>query len=155
MPIPENELSSFILSLNNTFFIGADFNAKHLNWGSRYTNTRNCSLLRVISSAHAITLSPAPPTYWPTHANRLLNILDFFLTNLLNHLKTQITNLNDPASNHTPVLLQINTQALIKPTSNQVNWPKFRKILLNNTHLSIKLKTKEDIDTAINTLQTP
>lgn len=32
---PENELTSFIFSLNHTFVIGADLNAKHLNWGSR------------------------------------------------------------------------------------------------------------------------
>jgi hypothetical protein len=74
------------------------------------------------------------------------------MTNLPNHFRIQIINLDDPALDHTPVLLQINTQAPSKFTSNHVNWPKFRKILSNNSHLNIKLKTKEDIDLAINTL---
>jgi hypothetical protein len=74
------------------------------------------------------------------------------MTYLPNHLRTQITNLDDPTSDHNLVLLQINTQAPSKFTSNHVNWPKFRKILSNNSHLNIKLKTKEDIDLAINTL---
>lgn len=69
----------------------ADFNDKHLNWGFRYTNTWSHFLLRVISSSHAKTLSLNNPTYWPTHANRHPDILDFFLSNLPNHLKTQIT----------------------------------------------------------------
>jgi len=149
---PENELTSFISSLNHTFVIGADFNAKHLNWGSRYTNTRGRSLLRVMTSSHAKTITTDSPTYWPTHANRHPEILDFFLSNLPNHLKTQTTNLNDPASDHTPVLLQINTQAPNKPSLKQINWPKFRNILSNNTNLNIKLKTKEDIDLAITSL---
>jgi hypothetical protein len=88
----DNEFSIFLLSLDHTFIIGADFNAKHLKWGSRYTNPKGRSLLRVISSSHAKTLSPDSPTYWPTHVNRHPAILDFFITNLPNHLKSQITN---------------------------------------------------------------
>ncbi|KAL4142032.1 hypothetical protein QTP88_004564 [Uroleucon formosanum] len=105
-----------------------------------------------MSSSHAKTIITDAPTYWPTPANRLPEILDFFLSNLPNHLKTQTTNLNDPASDHTPVLLQINTQAPSKPSFKQINWPKFRNILSNNTNLNIKLKTKEDIDLAITSL---
>jgi hypothetical protein len=60
---PDNEFSTFLLSLDYTFIIGAYFNAKHLNWGSRYTNIRSRSLLRVISSSHAKTLSSDSPTY--------------------------------------------------------------------------------------------
>jgi len=149
---PENELTSFILSLYHTFVIGADFNAKHLNWGSRHTNTRGRSLLRVLSSSHAKTITTDAPTYWPTHANRHPEILDFFMSNLPNHIKTQTTNLNDPASDHTPVLLQINTQAPSKPSFKQINWPKFRNILSNNTNLNIKLKTKKHINMAITSL---
>ncbi|KAL4142568.1 hypothetical protein QTP88_005004 [Uroleucon formosanum] len=149
---PENELASFIFFLNHTFLIGADFNAKHLNWDSRHTNTRGRSLFRVILSSHAKTITTDAPAYWPTHANRYPEILDFFLSNLPNHLKTQTTNLNDPASDHTPVLLQINTQAPNKPSFKQINWPNFRNILSNITNLNIKLKTKEDIDLAITSL---
>ncbi|KAL4120279.1 hypothetical protein QTP88_013001 [Uroleucon formosanum] len=109
--LPRNKLSTHILSLNHTFINGADFNAKHLNWGSRYTNTRGRSLLRVMSSSYAKTITTDAPTYWPTHAIRHPEILDFFLSNLPNHLKTHTTKLNDPASDHTPVLLQINTHA--------------------------------------------
>jgi len=105
-----------------------------------------------MSSSHAKTITSDPPTHWPTHANRHLGILDFFLSNLPNHLKIQTTNLNDPASDHTPVLLQINTQAPNKLSFKQINWPKFRNILSNNTNLNIQLKTKEDIDLEIPSL---
>jgi len=36
-PFPDNELSTFLLSLDHIFSIGADFYAKHLNRCSRYT----------------------------------------------------------------------------------------------------------------------
>lgn len=110
---PENELSIFILSLNQKFIIGPHFNSKHLNWGSRYTNTRGRSLYRVISSSHAKTL-----TWMLLHTGLHMptDTRTFFLSNLPNRFKLQITNLNDPASNHTPVLLHINNQGPSKPT---------------------------------------
>ncbi|KAF0695318.1 Uncharacterized protein FWK35_00037665, partial [Aphis craccivora] len=40
----------------------------------------------------------------------------------------------------------------LEPSFKQINWPKFRNILSNITNLNIKLKTKEDIDTAITSL---
>jgi hypothetical protein len=41
----DNEFSTFLHSLDHTFIIGTEFNAKYLNWGSGYTNTRDRSLL--------------------------------------------------------------------------------------------------------------
>ncbi|KAL4091432.1 hypothetical protein QTP88_026124 [Uroleucon formosanum] len=79
------------------------------------------SRLRAASSANwglqqstSAVLAPCSPTYWPSHGNRHLDTLDFFLTNLPNHFSTEAVNLNDPASDHSPVLLFIGAQPSVK-----------------------------------------
>lgn len=74
-----------------------------------------------------------------------------------NRFITHVTNLNDPASDHTPVLLHIGAQPLLKQnrptiTPGITNWNTFREILSKKTLLNIKLKSSADIDSAINLL---
>lgn len=150
---PDNELSTYIQSLNHTYIIGSDFNAKHNAWGSRYTNTRGRRLYNLINNHHARILSPSSPTYWPTHVNRHPDILDFFFTNMPRHFQPNILSLCDPASDHTPVVLKINSVVIHQiPPRTQINWNLFRNKLEMNTSLNVKLKTSSDIDNAINSL---
>jgi hypothetical protein len=136
---PTPELITFFQSLSHSYIIGADFNAKHQTW-SHFTNNRGRALHNLITQKHLKFLSGPSPTYWPSHLNRHLDSLDFFITNLPNRFTAVATNLNDPASDHTPVLLYIEAQPLMKPnrptiTSGFTNWNKFRDILSkkNNT----------------------
>lgn len=68
-------------------------------------------------------------------------------------MHTNITNLIDTASDHTPgtlniqVTIEINLFIIIR-----INWYKFRNIMTSRSSLNLKLKKLADIDNAINTL---
>lgn len=153
---PTPELITLLQSLSHSYIIGADFNAKHQTW-SRSTNTRGRALHSLITQKHLKVLSSPNPTYWPSHANRQPDTIDFFISSIPNHITTNITNLNDPASDHTPVLLHLGAQPFLKQnrptiTPGFTNWNKFRDIISRKTILNIKLKSPTDIDNAINKL---
>ncbi|KAE9525431.1 hypothetical protein AGLY_014231 [Aphis glycines] len=153
LPFPSAELGNLVQSLSFTHIIGADFNAKHQTW-SRSTNTRGRTLQNFISLNHLKVIASLSPTYWPSHINRHPDTLDFFITNLPNRFSTEIINLNDPASDHTPVLLLIGAHPSLKksrPTINPgtTNWNKFKDTISNKTTLNIKLKSITDVDQAI------
>lgn len=78
-PISEPKIHSFFHSLGNFLIIGGDFNAKHSQWGSRYTNTRGRLFHTSILKHKLSFISPDEPTYWPSHANRSPDIFDFLL----------------------------------------------------------------------------
>ncbi|KAL5245000.1 hypothetical protein ACI65C_012410 [Semiaphis heraclei] len=152
-PFPSAELGNLVQSLSFTHIIGADFNAKHQTW-SRSTNTRGRTLQNFISLNHLKVIASLSPTYWPSHINRHPDTLDFFITNLPNRFSTEIINLNDPASDHTPVLLQIGAHPSLKKsrptiTPGTTNWNKFKDTISNKTTLNIKLKSITDVDQAI------
>lgn len=106
-PFPTEDLSLFFQTLNHSYVIGAHFNAKHETWGCRSKNTRGHTLHNFITNKRSKVISPPSPTYWPTHINLHPDYLNFFLSNLSNHIQKNIANLNDPASDHTPVILKI------------------------------------------------
>lgn len=65
-----------------------------------------------------------------------------------------ISNLDDPASDYTPVLLQINAKANTRTnpysiSQGRVNWKTFRNLMSMNSFLNIKLKTPADIDSSL------
>ncbi|KAL4108203.1 hypothetical protein QTP88_018440 [Uroleucon formosanum] len=83
-----------------------------------------------------------------------LGYIDFFITKLPNHFSTEAVNLNDPASDHTPVLLLIDVQPSVKQnrptiTLGTTNWNEFRATVSNKIILNTKLKSPSDIDHAI------
>lgn len=152
-PFPSAELTNLSQTLSFTHIIGADFNAKYQTW-SRYTNTRGRALQNFILLNHLKVIAPLYPTYWPSHSNRHPDNLDFFITNLPNHFSTEIVNLNDPASDHTPVLLLIGAQPSLKQnrptiTPGVTKWNKFKVTISNRIILNTKLKSSTDVDQAI------
>lgn len=66
---PTENFSLYFQSLNHTYTIGDDFNAKHKAWGCRSNNSRGHALFNFITSKRSKIISPPSPTYWPTHAN--------------------------------------------------------------------------------------
>lgn len=149
-----NELTNFLLSIGNNYLIGGDFNCKHTSWGSRITNTRGRILHNVIQNKNLKFLSPPNPTYWPTHQNRQPDILDFFITNLPNHINRNISNLSDLSSDHTPVLLSLNDHVTLKTTyptltPGKINWQIFSESVESQVSLNISLKNHTDIDNAV------
>jgi hypothetical protein len=154
----EPKLQSFFQKLGSSFIIGGDFNSKHINWGSRYTNTRGRILHNSIFKNNITFISPDTPTYWPPQANRLPDVLDFFLTKIPRHLNTHIKNLNELSSDHTPVLLtceavpELNTRQTL--SSGPTNWDQFQHNLDKQISLNIPLKIHAQINNAVNQLTT-
>jgi hypothetical protein len=114
-------------------------------------NTRSCSLQHLISIKFTKVLAACVLTYWPSHQGRNPDFLDFFISNLPNYLQTKLTNQNDPAPNHTLVILHINTSFSLHNNNDRsrVICPRFRNIISRNSHINFKLKSSANIDTAI------
>ncbi|KAL4149704.1 hypothetical protein QTP88_003582 [Uroleucon formosanum] len=151
-PIDETILNDFFSSLNKNFAIGGDFNSKHPQWGNNITDTRGRNLLKFITNSNLRTISPLHPTYWPSHHNRNPDILDFFIVSFPPTLQHSILNINELYSDHTAVLLSLNTTTPtnVKPSlaRGPISWTKFKDILDNKTILKIPLKNAHDIEVA-------
>jgi hypothetical protein len=66
---------------------------------------------------------------------------------------TNITNLNDPASDDTPITFKIQANTDINQiVKKRTDYNKFRSIMTTNSFFNIKFKNSEDIDNAISTL---
>lgn len=94
--------------------------------------------LNVIQNIRCKCISPPGPTYWPSHQNRYLDILDFFLSSIPSYINLNIYNSNDITSDHNSVILDINGQPTFNPPQpslsiGPVNWSKFMSHLEKNT----------------------
>ena len=152
-----NLLDSLFKSLGSRFIAGGDYNAKHQRWGCRTSNPRGNILSRVSSSNNYSILSPMSPTYWPTSLKKRPDILDIFITSQISSSQTIIKSLDDLSSDHSPVLLSLHSSYAPKPSTpklitGRVNWDEFRDDLENKLDLKIPLKTKDDINGAIEKL---
>jgi len=96
---------------------------------------------------------PPSPTYWPSHCNKLPDILDIFVSKIPNLIHSSISNLNDLSSDHTLIYLEMGAWATkqIKPslTSGRVHWPKFKKLVTDYINHKSFLKITSKIDSAI------
>jgi hypothetical protein len=150
---PEN-VETFFSSLGQQFIIGGDLNSKHPCWGNRSANTRGRVLNTVLTIKNYTTISPLGPIYWQSHRNRL----DIFVTKIPNHLITNIINLNDLSSDHTPIFLEIGAKVkkLFRPfiTPGRINWQKFSKLINKKIILQTTLKSIVEIDNAVHSLTT-
>ena len=156
-PISQQQFLSFFNSLGTKFICGGDFNSKHPQWGCRVSNPRGSTLLHSLSTTNYQVLSPPEPTYWPTSLSKLPDILDFFITSPLSSVHNQILNLYDLSSDHSPVLLILDTKPITSPPkprliNGRVDWESFRQGLESRLDLQILLKTPQEIDDAVNFL---
>ena len=146
-------------TFNNNYIIGGDLNAKHQQWGCRASNPRGNSLLQSLPTINSTVIAPLNYTYWPNSRRKMPDILDIFVTKIPRNLHTQIFNLIDPCSDHSPVMLSLDClpQAKVNPSALSqfpTDWDKFSTILSEKTCLKLRLKTPSDIDDAVNLLTT-
>ncbi|KAL4103929.1 hypothetical protein QTP88_019246 [Uroleucon formosanum] len=146
-------------TFNNNYIIGGDLNAKHQQWGCRASNPRGNSLLQSLLTTNSTVIAPPNHTYWPNSRRKMPDILDIFVTKIPRNLHTQIFNLIDPCSDHSPVMLSLDClpQAKVNPSALSqfpIDWDKFSTILSEKTCLKLRLKTPSDIDDAVNLLTT-
>ena len=67
----------FMKSLGNRFIIDGDFNAKHVQCGSRLTNIKGKKLLSAIIKNKCVYFSTREPTYWPSDLSKNPDLIDF------------------------------------------------------------------------------
>jgi hypothetical protein len=93
----------------NNFIIGGNYNAKHQSWGCRANNPRGLVLYNYVTINNYNVLAPSGPTYWPTSIRKNPDILDVFVTKILNSINNTIENLLDLNFDHSSILLILNT----------------------------------------------
>ncbi|KAL1139859.1 hypothetical protein AAG570_006836 [Ranatra chinensis] len=151
--LTEVQLTSLFHSLGPRFISGGDYNCKHPLWGCRLATPRGRTLHRVITSQNYSFISPDSPTYWPSHTNRLPDILDFFVTSGIRSVYSAAHVLHDLSSDHSPVLLTTSLVPIEIPrpptlTPGPTNWESFRETLNSQIDLHISLKTPKEVDEA-------
>ncbi|VVC34843.1 Endonuclease/exonuclease/phosphatase,Reverse transcriptase domain [Cinara cedri] len=152
-----NQFNDFFLTLGHKFIIGGDLNAKNLQWGCRVNNPRGNLLHLTTQNRNYKVHSPPSPTYWPTSPRKRPDILDIFISKIPNSFHSLTTNLNDLYSDHSAILLTIDSAPLAKPKQpslilGQMDWLKFKSSLDNQCNLKISLKSPNDIDEAVHLL---
>ncbi|KAL4096527.1 hypothetical protein QTP88_021466 [Uroleucon formosanum] len=124
---------------------------------SSSSNPRGTTLHNFINLKKYKVLAPPAPTYWPSSLKKKPDILDIFVTKLPNTLYSNTKNILDLNSDHSSVLLTLNTSPPILQTSPYLfnrftDRLKFHDNVNENIKLNIKLKTPDDIDLAVKDL---
>ena len=159
LSIAKENFDSYLDALGNKFIAGGDYNAKHTQWGSRLVTATGKNLLKNIISNNLNYLTTYEPTYWSTDTNKFPNLLDFFITKNISPRYVQINSSVEISSNHSPVIATVGSAIIENPPNDLIhnqltNWYLFREVFNHSTSASISLKTKEDIETAIEYLNT-
>lgn len=158
--ITTQQLKQFFTSLGYKFIAGEDFNAKNPYWGCLTSKPRENNLPQLISPQQYQVHSPPYLQTGPRSQRNVQIYLIFFISKALNHLFHHIENFNDLYSDHSAVLLTLNSSPpnrfnnnsyLVNKTTDCI---KFIELLLNMSELNIKLKYSDNIDDAINNLST-
>ena len=157
--IAKKNFDSFLDALGNRFIAGGDYNAKYTQWGNRLVSARGKNLLKSITTNNLNYLTTYEPTYWPTDTNKIPDLLDFFITKNISPRHVQINSSTELSSDHSPVIATVGSAIIENPPNglihNQLtNWQLFREVFNHSTSASISLKTKEDIETATEYLNT-
>jgi len=146
--------TNYFNSLGNRFIAGGDFNAKkHIHWGSRVTLTRGREILSTMDGLGLSAVASGHPSYWPTDGAKIPDLLDFFVVRGISTNYLCDTSL-ELSSDHTPVLLTVNISIPTKPGkctlhNKKTDWESFCTLLNSSLSTSVRLKTEEDIEAAV------
>jgi len=123
-------------------------------WGSRLTTTKGRELSRVLHENNYSYLSTGTPTYWPTDAQKIPDLLDLFITNGISTSYVEIQASLDLTSDHSPIIVTINTTTPVRQIpprlhNSQTNWESYRALVRATTNPAVKLKEQGDVKIAI------
>lgn len=154
LSIKKEQFEAFFNSLGHRFIAGGDYNAKHTYWGSRLITPRGRQLYQSLQSCGLLQLSSGEPTYWPTDQNKVPDVIDFCITKGISHNYLKIESCLDLSSDHTPLLVTLDriiTKITKPPTlfNKYTNWETFKTNLSEQLNLHTSLKTKNEIDEAV------
>lgn len=126
----------------DNFIIGGDFNAKHQSWGCRASNLRWFVLYNFVSNNNYKVLASSGPTYWPTSVRKNPDILDVFVTKIPNRIHNTIENLLDLNSDHSSILLTLNTCPPTHPQLPKLFYSHTNKLLFHVNEWNVFFKDK-------------
>jgi endonuclease/exonuclease/phosphatase family metal-dependent hydrolase len=137
--------------MGDQFIVGGDFNAKHVDWGSRLTTTKGTELRKAITEISGKVVSTGKPTYWPTDPKKTPDLLDFFVTRKISTNFVDICGSFDLDSDHSAIILTLSetiiTRAAHPSFANRTtDWECFRLDLDASINLNTKLKTWEELE---------
>jgi hypothetical protein len=147
----------YIAHLGPSFLAGGDFNSKNMLWGSRLITTKGCELAKVIQANNYSFLTTGTPTYWPTDANKIPDLLDFFIASGISSTCADVQPSYDLTSDHTPIIITISTivatrRVLPRLHTLHTNWTIYKTVVHDKVTTTMNLKTREDIETAATTI---
>jgi hypothetical protein len=95
------------------------------------------------------------PTYWPSDRNKLPDLVDFCVTKVIPHDFAVANSCFDLSSDHSSVLITLTSHALNQEKqpslrNRHANLDDFRHLINQRLTLNVSLKTKEDIEAAVN-----
>jgi len=110
-------------------------------------------LAKVIQAQNYSDLSTGSPTYWPTDAKKIPDLLDFFITNGISTTYADVQASYDITSDHTPIIVTISMTIVVrKPAlllhTSHTNWALYKTAVRDKVTTAMKLKTCEDIEIA-------
>lgn len=151
--IKRDAFKSLLLELGDRFILGGDFNAKHLDWGSRKTLTRGKELREAIKDLGCNFHSSGNPTYWPSDRNKIPDLLDFFISKRVSQNFISIEDCYDFNSDHSAVILNLSEDIVKKATkpvltNSSTDWMSFKLELDSKIDLSVSLNTVEELEHA-------
>jgi hypothetical protein len=99
-------------------------------------------------------LSMEEATYWPSHRNKLPDLVDFCITKDIPQDFTVAKSCYDLSSNHFPVLITLTSHAMNQEkqpslSNRYTNLDDFRHLINQRLTLNVSLKTEEDIEAAV------
>lgn len=156
--IDKDQFTDYFNSLGTRFIAGGDYNAKHPQWGSRLTTPKGRQLWKAMSENNLYHLSTGQPTYWPSDREKIPDLLDFCVIKGISQNNLNIESCFDLSSDHSPIIATLSSKVLtrtipLKLHNNRTNWEKYRQKIQQQITPDIKLKTTNDIDSAITMFQ--
>lgn len=148
----ESDFDRLLSRFGDKFIIGGDYNAKHTFWGSRLSNPKGRELIKSISKNNVLVLSGGSPTYWPTDPYKTPDLIDFFMFKGISRNMFTVTNTDDLSSDHSPVLLTCASSIAASKIPKAINLGSFKRNLQSKVNIKIKLKSKSDIEVAVENL---
>lgn len=149
--LKKNEYKNFLQHLGDRYIVGGDYNAKHVDWGSRLTTTKGKELRDAIRELGCNVYSTGKPTYWPTDPGKIPDLLDFFITRKVSPNFTDIEESFDLNSDHSGVILTLSERIIKKEnrpslTNKTTDWESFRIDLENKISLNVQLRNKIQLE---------
>lgn len=105
---------------------------------------------------HLNIISTGQPIYWPSDKSRILDFIDFAITKGISSRYTKCKSTFDLSSDHTSVLITVNTQIMrvgtsctLQTTQQRTNWQQFCELITANLSTKMPLNNKSDLDKAV------